>query len=305
MVDAASEFAPPLNSFLVWQGGKLAVEEYFHGMGPNELVNVKSASKSVLSALTGLALAEGHLESIDQPLVDFFPNYMDTTGAPEKKAITLRHVLTMRACLESTSFHNYGEWVASSHWLRAALQRPVVCEPGSDMVYSTGNSHIMSAIITETSGTSALAFARRHLLEPLDISRISWDRSPEGYYMGGNNMALTPRALLKFGRMYLNDGRYEDRQVIPADWVERSWETYGYSQYSHHAYGFFWWIDEYAGQQTFFAWGYGGQYVFIVPTLDLVVVCTSSLNDRLDGDRHNERLQSLLSETVIPAVTAG
>ncbi len=302
MIDRASELAPPLNSFIVWQGGKMAVERYFHGMGPDELVNVKSASKSIVSTLTGIALAAGSLTSIDQPLVDFFPEYLDTTAAPWKKEITLRHVLTMRACLETTSFHNYGEWVASSHWLREALQQPMVCRPGSDMVYSTGNSHIMSAVITEATGTSALEFARRHLLEPLDISRISWDRSPEGYYLGGNNMALSPQSLLKYGRLYLNRGMYEGRRVVPEEWIERSWERYGHSHYSNHDYGFFWWIDEYAGQTTYFAWGYGGQYVFVVPSLDLVVVCTSSLTSRSESDRHNETLLSLLADTVIPGV---
>lgn len=117
-------------------------------------------------------------------------------------------------------------------------------------------------------------------------------------------MALSPRALLKFGRLYLNGGEYAGSRIIPEEWIQQSWESYGHSQYSHHNYGFFWWIDEYAGQQTYFAWGYGGQYVFVVPTLDLVVVCTASLTSRSESDDHNEDVLALLEETVIPAVMA-
>lgn len=301
IVSKAERLAPPLGSLLISRDGDLVVEEYFNGMQPHRLVNIKSASKSILSALMGIALHRGVIDSIDRRLVEFFPQHLDTTTAPRKAQISLRHILSMQACLETTSFYNYGEWVASSNWLRSALEQPMVCEPGSSMVYSTGNSHIVSAILTEASGMTTRQFAERYLFGPLGITRLAWDRSPEGYYFGGNNMALSPRALLKFGEMYLNGGRYDGKQILSEEWIERSWERYGRSDYSNHEYGLFWWIDEYAGRTVYFAWGYGGQYVFVVPTLDLVVVYTSSLPTRSESDRHNEELLDLLEESIIPA----
>lgn len=300
----AAGLAPPLNSFLVSYKGKLLVEEYYNGLGSGEVVNLKSASKSILSALVGIAFAEGHLDSLQQRLVDLFPSYIDAAPDPRKQMVTLQHLLSMRACLETTSFHNYGKWVASSDWVRAAIQQPMVCRPGSSMVYSTGNSHIMSAVLTEAAGMSTKRFARQYLFEPLGINRVVWDRSPEGYYFGGNNLALSPRDLLKVGQLYLQRGEYQGKRVLPAGWIYRSWGRYAHSSYSHHDHGYFWWIDEYAGHTVYFAWGYGGQYLFVVPSLDVVVVCTSDLTGQDTKDGHNEDILRLLEETILPAFEA-
>ncbi|NBC19349.1 MAG: serine hydrolase [Bacteroidetes bacterium] len=293
----------PLNSLLIARHGDLVAEQYYRGMTAEQLVNIKSASKSILSALVGIALAEGHLDTLGQSALSFFPEYVDADTDPRKRAITLRHLLMMTAGLETTSFGNYGAWVTTDDWTRAALDQPMVDLPGGRMIYSTGSSHLVSAILTRATGESTLAFARRTLFGPLGIDRVRWDRSPEGVYFGGNNMALRPRDLLRFGQAYLDGGRAQGEQVIPADWVQASTQPYVFRSFRGFKYGYFWWIHSFAGVETVFAWGHGGQLLFVVPEYDLVVVCTSSLQgDTRRG--HTGRLFDLMARYVLPAVQA-
>ncbi|WP_251953744.1 serine hydrolase domain-containing protein [Salinibacter ruber] len=299
-VDRAADLAPPLTSLLVARDTTTVAEVYFNGHNPDQGANLKSASKSVLSALAGIALADSILGGVDQPIGPFFPTLL--ADAPRKQRITVDHLLTQQTGLESTSFGNYGAWVSSPNWVANALRRPLVDRPGGDMIYSTGTTHILGAVLAEASGRSLRAFAQDRLFDPLGVRIRSWQQSPTGRYFGGNNMALTPRAMLRFGQLYLNGGRYRGRQVLPSDWVDLSWRTYVRSTYRDHQYGHLWFTHELGGERVAFAWGYGGQYVFVVPRLDLVVACTSSLRDRPRGsDDHNEQILRLLAEHVIPA----
>ena len=298
-VDRAADLAP-LTSLLVARDTTTVAEVYFNGRGPSDAANLKSASKSVLSSLTGIALAEGALESVTQPIGPFFPTLL--ADAPRKQRITIDHLLTQQAGLESTSFVNYGDWVSTTNWVADALRRPMVDRPGGDMIYSTGNTHILGAVLAKATGQSLRAYAQDRLFDPLGVQIRSWQQSPSGRYFGGNNLALTPRGMLRFGQLYLNGGRFEGTQVLPPDWIDLSWRTYVRSTYHGHQYGYLWFTHEFAGERVAFAWGYGGQYIFVVPRLDLVVVCTSSLRNRPRGSNdHNEQLLDLLEEHIIPA----
>jgi CubicO group peptidase (beta-lactamase class C family) len=299
-MDRAADLAPPITSLLVARGTTTVAEVYFGEGGPGRGANLKSASKSVLGALVGIALDEGALSGLDQPIGSFFPELL--AGAPRKKRITIRHLLTQQAGLESTSFGNYGAWVTSRDWVADALRRPFVGRPGGEMIYSTGTTHVLGAVLTEATGRSLRAYAQERLFDPLGVRIRSWQRSPAGRYFGGNNLSLTPRALLRFGQLYLNDGRFRGRQVLPTDWPARSWKTYVRSTYHGHQYGYLWFTHTFGGERVAFAWGYGGQYVFVVPRLDLVVAATSSLANRPPGsDDHNEQILRLLGEFIIPA----
>ncbi len=297
-MDRAADLTP-LTSLLVARDTTTVAEVYFRGMGPNEGANLKSASKSVLSALTGLALADGTLQSVQQPIAPFFPSLL--ADAPRKQRITIDHLLTQQAGLQSTSFGNYGEWVTSDNWVADALRRPMVDRPGGDMIYSTGNTHILGAVLAEATGRSLRAYAQDELFDPLGVRIRSWQQSPTGRYFGGNNLALTPRAMLRFGQLYLNGGRFRGQRILPSDWVTLSWRTYVRSTYHGHQYGYLWFNHPFGGERVAFAWGYGGQYIFVVPRLDLVVACTSSLDNRSRGDDHNEQILRLLAEHIIPA----
>jgi len=298
-VDRAGDL-PPLTSLLVARDSTLVAEVYFNGWDADRGANLKSASKSVLSALTGIALAEGHLDGLDQRIGPFFPTLL--ADDPRKQRITIAHLLTQQTGLESTSFGNYGAWVASDNWVANALRRPMVDRPGGEMIYSTGTTHILGAVLAEATGQSLRAFAQDELFDPLGVRIRSWQQAPTDRYFGGNNLALTPRGLLRFGQLYLNEGRFQQQQVVPADWIDLSWRTYVRSTYRDHQYGFLWFTHEFGGERVAFAWGYGGQYVFVVPRLDLVVACTSSLRNRPRGsDDHNEQILRLLAEHIIPA----
>jgi CubicO group peptidase (beta-lactamase class C family) len=288
-----------LTSLLVWKEGVLMAEGYWRGGRPDRDVNIKSASKSVLSALVGIALERGELEGLDQPVAELLPGYFGPGTDSLKREITLRHLLTMSSGLESTSHGNYGWWVAGRDWTGRALSMPLEDPPGTRMDYSTGDSHLVSAILTRATGTSTRAYAQRHLFDPLGVEIGSWQRSPRGIYFGGNNMSLSPRDLLAFGRLYMEDGVHEGRRILPADWVAESLASHAVNPRYGQSYGYFWWIREIAGRRVPHAWGYGGQYVFLVPSLDLMVVTTSvSSPEERSGFSHNRRIFGLLEELI-------
>ncbi|MGH7578323.1 MAG: serine hydrolase domain-containing protein, partial [Longimicrobiales bacterium] len=283
---------PQLHSLIVARHGVVAREEYFRGPGPNGLANVKSASKSVISALIGIAIEEGHLEGVDQQVAAFFPEYIGDGADPRIREVQIEHLLSMQAGLEPTSFENYGRWVSSANWVRYALEQPFVDEPGRRMLYSTGNTHVLSAILTRATGRSTLEYARERLARPLGIRLAAWARDPQGVYFGGNEMRFRPRDLLAFGEIYRNGGRHEGSQLVPEEWIRASWVRRTTSPFNGHGYGLGWWMRRSNGYDVYFAWGYGGQYVFIVPELELTVVTTSDALSR--GRGHNRSIHRLI-----------
>lgn len=297
-----AEHIPLLHSLLISQNGELLAEKYFNGANGIDPVNIKSASKSVLSALVGIALEKGYIESLDQTIIDFRPDYFDDQTDPLKKTITIRHLLNMSSGLNSTSSGNYPGWVASSNWVRNALNRPMVYQPGEYMLYSTGDSHILSAIITAATGMSTYDFAHKYLFKPLDIHIGGWDQDPQGIYFGGNNMAMSPRDLLKFGQTYLNNGYYNGAEIIPSNWVYESTQKHlsSTSSFRDFDYGYYWWLYTFGNQHVYFAWGYGGQFVFVIPDLNAVAVFTSSTDLRPRNSGHLELIHELLEYDIIP-----
>ena len=301
---AAAAELPRLHSLLVARHGELLRERYFRGPGRNGRANIKSASKSIISALVGIAIAEGRLEGLDQPIAPFFPDDIGADADPRIRTVTVGHLLSMRAGLEPTSFGNYGRWVASRDWVRFALQRPFEDDPGGRMLYSTGNTHILSAILTRATGMSTLAYARDKLARPLGIELAPWTRDPQGVYFGGNEMHLRPRDLLAFGELYRNGGRHDGRQIVPEEWIRESWVQRTTSPFNGHGYGLGWWLRTSSGYDVRFAWGYGGQYIFIVPALELTVVTTSDAVSPRERD-HNRALHRLLDDYLVPAAAKG
>lgn len=302
----ADELAP-LSSLIVKQGDDVVVERYYRGMRAGRTTNLKSVSKTLLSPLVGIAIDEGLLEGPEQPLRELLPDYYERLPADDrdgvaKRDLTLHHLLSMTSGIESTSFGNYGAWVSSRDWVWDQLRRPMVCRPGC-FEYSTGSTHLLSAILTRRTGESLKAYAERSFFGPLGIRLPEWDRDRQGRYLGGNNMALTPRQLLRVGEVFLDGGRWEGRQLVPRDWIELSWRPRATSPWNGHRYGYLWWSDRWGGHTAHFAWGYGGQYLVIVPSLDLVAVVTSSLARTQRG--HTRRLRDFFDEYLIPAFSEG
>jgi CubicO group peptidase (beta-lactamase class C family) len=300
VVRAAAEM-PRLHSLIVSWRGNLLVERYFNGARATRPANIKSASKSVISALVGIAIDRKLLSGVRQPIGPFFPELSSPSDAP-KRAITIQDLLTMRAGLETTSNRNYGAWVQSRNWVRFVLTRDLVEPPGVGMEYSTGSTHLLSAILTKATGTSTWQFAQETLARPLGFSLTPWMRDPQGIYFGGNEMVMTPKQMLAIGELYRNKGRVGGTQIIPEDWVRESLRRRTRSPRNDQGYGYGWWSREFAGYETFFAWGYGGQYIFIVPELDLVAVTTSSTAVGEERRTHRRTIFDLLEQLILPAI---
>jgi CubicO group peptidase (beta-lactamase class C family) len=299
-VKAASEL-PRLYSLIVAQRGNILLERYFNGRRATTPANVKSVSKSVISALVGIAV-DRKLLSLDQPIAKYFPELPEP-----KRAITIEDLLTMQSGLESTSNRNYGAWVQSSNWVGHALAKPLLAAPGTQMIYSTGNSHILSAVLTKATGKSTLQFAQEALAKPLGFTLAPWMRDPQGIYFGGNDMLMTPRQMLAFGELYRNGGQTAGRQLLSRKFLDETFEPRGRSRISGREYGYGWWIRDIAGPSTtlgtgrkaYYAWGFGGQYIYIVPSLDLTVVSTSSPAVSEDRRDHRRTVEDIIEHLIV------
>lgn len=297
---------PRLHSLLISRDRQLVVERYFNGADPSRPANIKSVSKSVISALVGIAIAQGYIAGVDQPIGEFFGEQLTEEDAA-KAAITIEDLLTMRSGLETTSNRNYGAWVLSSNWIDFALKQPLELAPGRQMEYSTGNTHLLSAILTATTNRTTLEFAREQLAGPLGFRLPEWPRDPQGIYFGGNDMEMTPRQMLAFGQLYLDDGRAHRQQILPAEWVRASLRPRTESRRERgRYYGYGWWIRRTAGFETPYAWGYGGQFIVLVPDLDLVVVTTSESTPSPGRRAQRRAIFNLIEDHIVAtAATAG
>lgn len=303
-IDGPASQLPQLRSLLVSWRGTLVAEHYARGVRPATLANIKSASKSIISALVGIAIDRGLIKSVDEPIATYFPEVRRDSDL-RKQEITIEDLLTMRSGLESTSGRNYGAWVLSPNWVRFALGRRMVSAPGTTMEYSTGSSHLLSAILTKATGMSTWQFARDVFAGPLGITLAQWPRDPQGIYFGGNDMLFTPRQLVTIGELFLHRGSLNGRTIVPASWVETSCVPRTRSAFdADRQYGYGWWVQEFEGATPCFAWGYGGQYVLVFRDLDLVVVATSSTAVSDERRGHRRLLFELVESRILAPIIA-
>lgn len=294
-----AEAVEALETVMVSVDGAPAETRTFRGASVDRPTNIKSASKSIVSALVGIAIDRGLLEGTGQPIARILAADLPRDPDPRLARITIGHLLSMQAGLARTSGPNYGRWVSSRNWVRAALAQPFEDEPGGQMLYSTGSSHLLSAILTRASGRSTLQLAR-DWLGPVDgFSIASWDRDPQGIYLGGNQMAMTPRSLLAFGELYRRRGRTEDgRSVVPEAWIADSWRPRTASRFTGDGYGYGWFTRTEGGRTVHYGWGYGGQMVYVVPDLAMTVVMTSDDARPSARTGHRDQLHALLGRLV-------
>ena len=287
-----------IDAVLVVRRGVLVLDAYRYPARPDSRHVIYSCTKSVVSALVGIALAQGYIESVDQPVLSFFPDREAAQPDARKEAMTLEDLLTMSTGLECEDSYLYGwqgirEMEGSDDWVRFMLDLPMVEEPGARFEYCNGASFLLSAIIQETTGQSALVFAEENLFGPLGFEDVMWQSNPQGISIGWSDLHLRPHDMAKIGYLYLNEGRWEDRQLVPAAWVEASTSKH-IAATLQDGYGYQWWIDD---DGYYMALGYAGQFIFVVPELDLVTVFASDLPER---DFYAP--QHLLESYVIPAV---
>ena len=304
-VEAQARALPRLQALIVARHGETLAEHRLRGPALSQPVNIKSASKSVLSALVGIAVGRGILEGPQQKIASILRSDVPTDADPRVEQIEVGHLLSMQAGLGRTSGPNYGAWVASPNWVRYALAQPFVDQPGGEMLYSTGSSHLLSAALTRASGRSTYDLAQEWLAQPLGIELPPWSRDPQGIYFGGNDMLMSPRGLLRFGELYRQGGVLDGRRILPAGWVAESWRPRTTSPWSGNPYGYGWFSQTAGGRDVHFAWGYGGQMLFIIPDLELTVVMISDPSPHPRAESHLPALHRLLAEGIIPAAEQG
>lgn len=299
-----AERLPSLECVIVTRQGETVAERAFRGHSLDGSTNIKSASKSIVSALVGIAIDRQLLEGVNQPIATVLRSDFPDNPDPRLEQVTIDHLLSMRAGLERMSGQNYGRWVASRNWLRTALAADFVDEPGGGMLYSTASSHLLSVILTKVGGKPTLSLAR-DWLEPLQGFRIgSWDRDPQGYYLGGNQMAMTPRSLHAFGELYRLGGTTPDGQrLISETWIRESWVPRTNSVFNGDGYGYAWFMKDMAGERVNYAWGYGGQMLYVVPSRGLTVVMTSNEGAPSARTGYRDDLHGLMTQ-IIEAVKA-
>lgn len=299
MVQHISEYSFQIHSVLIVRNGNIVLDSYFWPLSSEIQHPIYSCTKSIMSALIGIAVDKGYIQSVNQPIADFFPNL--AAGMDDlKKSITLEDVLMMASGLDCKDSYLYG-WAglydmgASSDWAQYILDLSMVAPPGSKFEYCNGLSYLLSVIIQNATKMKTLDFAVKYLFEPLGIKDIIWPTSPQGVTVGWGKMQLKPHDMARFGWLYLNKGCWGGRQIVPSTWVQASTRRHIDAELFDH-YGYQWWVDS-AGY--YMAVGYKGQRIFIIPEKDMVVVFTGNLTG-------SESLipKQLLDSFIIPAVTS-
>ncbi len=300
MMDHIQSQSLHIDSVLIVRNGYMVLDAYFWPFAKGEKHIIHSCTKSVVSALIGIAIEKGYIENVNQPIKDLLPEYLlDNLDAP-KKTITLENLLMMASGLRCQDSYLYGwkgliEMRYSPDWAQYVLGLPMELPPGEKFEYCNGVSYLLSVIIQNATNMRTLDFARKSLFEPLGIRDIGWDTSPQGVDIGWGQMRLKPHDMAKFGWLFLNKGRWGDKQIVPAKWVALS--TRGHIEARlFDRYGYQWWVDT-AGY--YMAVGFKGQRIFVVPEKNLVAVFTGDLTGK-------ESLVSkkLLDAYIIPAASS-
>jgi CubicO group peptidase (beta-lactamase class C family) len=288
-----------LHSLLIVRNGYLVMEAYWHPFQPDTKHNLQSCTKSFTSALVGIAIDQGYMDGIYHKVLDWFPERTPANNDARKRTITLEHLLTMSSGLDWPT-HDLGEALLpqlaqSKDWVQFVLDRPMAQEPGTVFNYNSGGSHLLSAIINKTTRMSALDFARKNLFAPLGITDAFWSSDPNGINTGGYGLELTPRDMAKFGYLYLKNGVWDGQSVVSAAWVKASTVSHIDTGYMGFQYGYQWWLRP---SGAYHARGYGGQYIFVLPKQEMVVVFTSGLG----GSDMETVPEKLLESFLLPAV---
>ncbi len=290
-----------LHSLIVLQNGVTQIETQLRGPALDRPANIKSVSKTIVATLTGIAIDKGALPGVTATIGDIAPSLLPRSADPKTRDITVEDLITLRAGLERTSGPNYGAWVASPNWIANALARPHVATPGTRMLYSTGSTHILGALLTKATGESLLTLTRNWLGSPLDIDIPAWTRDPQGYYLGGNEMALSPQAMARFGDMIRQRGTWNGTRVVSETWIDQSLTPVTRSQWSGLQYGYGWFLGRAANHDYALARGYGGQIIAVVPDLAMTIVVTSDPSRPARSQGYFGDLQRLIEQDLIAA----
>jgi CubicO group peptidase (beta-lactamase class C family) len=282
-----------LYGLLVIKNGHLVAEKYLHGKSASQLSSRASVTKSITSALVGIALEQGCLSSVDQKMIDFFPELADQIKDPRKKEITIRQMLQMRAGYPwEESTQELFDLMFSGFRTHNLVDVPLVRDPGTGFDYSNMTTHLLGIIVARACDTDLKSYAQEHLFSPMGAGVGFWLQGWEGYYIGFADLEITARDMAKFGQLYLDGGQFEGVQIVPAEWVHDSMQTYTEDAWYYRvgrnwkdsAYGYQWWSIRAGDHRYNLAWGHGGQQIVVLDEMDLVVVATADPLYKQHGD---------------------
>ena len=280
-----------LYSLLVVKNGYLIAEGYFNEGSVEQKARLQSVTKSVTSALVGIAQDQGYLSSTDQKMIDFFPEISDQITDPRKKQITIRHLLQMRAGYpwEETDTTLW-KGLLSGNYPPLIEEFPLIADPGTSYNYSNLSSNWLGIILARATKTNLKSYADKNLFQPLGTEAGEWGTDADGNNNGCADLHLAARDMAKFGLLYLNNGKYQGKQIVPANWVKESLQSYSKDAWAADAvnkpnkvgryfrdlgYGYQWWSATVDGRPFDFAWGHGGQLIVLLHDIDMVIVVTS------------------------------
>jgi CubicO group peptidase (beta-lactamase class C family) len=282
-----------LHSLLIIRNGYLVSENYFGAYQPDTRHQLYSVTKSFIATLIGIALDKGFIAGTDQRVVDFFPERTFDNLDQQKTALTLDDTLTMRTGLDwEEGDPAYRALFTSPDWVKQVLDKPMIAAPGSQFNYCSGCSHVLSAVLSQTTGMNPRDFAEQYLFKPLGITNARWDTDAEGIPVGGWGLQLTPRDMAKLGYLYLRQGQWDGQQIVSAEWVANATRTHTETG-GELGYGYQWWT--YPSLKAYTALGRDGQTVFVIPEQDLIVVTTAETYG-------HDQIFQLIQQYILPAV---
>jgi CubicO group peptidase (beta-lactamase class C family) len=281
-----------LYGLLVIKNGHLIAEGYFNKGSIDQLSGRQSATKSYVSALVGIALDHGCLSSVDQNMMDFFPEFAGQITDPRKEQITIRDLLQMRAGYpwegRTPPYFDILFFSDNWHWLPHIVDFPLTSDPGTDFGYSNLTSHLLGVIVARACKTDLKSYGQGNLFSPINAEVGDWTPDPDNYNWGWGEIYVTARDMAKFGLLYLNAGEYEGNRVLSADWVKDSLQRYSENinfsgwfsskagrYFSAIGYGYQWWSARVGDHHFDFAWGHGGQLIVLLDELDMIIVTTA------------------------------
>jgi CubicO group peptidase (beta-lactamase class C family) len=273
---------PGVYGFIVMQDGRPLLERYYHNATAGQPFQTHSVTKSVVSLLVGIAIAEGKLPGLDAKVSEFLT--IPRKADPRVRAITLRQLLTMTAGWRD-------QQVRGGNVVRAILVRPLARAPGTAWEYDSGSSHVVSAILARATRRSTASYAQQKLFGPLGIQPLRWPADPQGVTSGSGGLIVRARELALIGELVRRGGVWSGEQVVPQQWIEESTRNHVATDDSAFGYGYYWWIERKTGA----AWarGYGGQVIAVAPRQRAVVVIGSDPAQRPDTVR-------IVNELVLP-----
>ncbi len=277
MIDYIEANNIAVNSFILIKDGQTMHEAYFNGTTKDTSSPVYSCTKSVFSALVGIAIDEGKIAGVDEKITDLPGMDQYSLNDESKSSITLKHLLTMSSGLDPIRSNGF-EYKDNA--VQYILDQPILHEAGKQFVYTNAGPHLISAILQHATGVDTADYAQQKLFGPLGISEPRWLKDADGLTLGGYGLSLTPEQLAVFGCLYLNEGEYSGKQIVSKEWVKESTsfmiKTATDLASEQFGYGYLWWQNGFGGYS---ARGYAGQYIFVLPEYDAVVVFTSKLSE--------------------------